>query len=152
MCIRDSFDTEQTDIHVPGRIPDFYYTKQSWSGTLEAISRCVAAYQNAIDEFDFAGLDNSFMKLKRHTQALHNKCVQYPRRRMVVHPIADYIWNRCCNVAMHMLIDDTLTSQELHHQLSQQEFDYALDLLEKCEGYLGTHRDQIIAELSHSRA
>ena len=150
-CSRSA--TEQTDTPAPGRIPDYYYRKKSWSDTLEAISLCVAAYQNAIAELEAAGLENIMNKMKRHTQALHEKCVQDPYlQEDIVDSIADYIWNRSCNVVVHMLIDDTLTSEELRHQLSEQEFDYALNLMEKCAGCLETYRDEIIAELINYRA
>ena len=63
----------------------------------------------------------------------------------------DYIWNRTCNVALRMLLDDILTSEERPKEFSQQEFNYALDLLEACAGCLRTSGDEILAELSHYR-
>ena len=60
-----------------------------------------------------------------------------------------------------MLLDDILTSEErptsrprpprVQEELSQQEFNYALDLLEACAGCLRTSGDEILAELSHYR-
>ena len=50
-----------------------------------------------------------------------------------------------------MLLDDILTSEERPKELSQQEFNYVIDLLEACAGCLRTSGDEILAELSHYR-
>ena len=85
--------TEQTDTSAREGFRDLFYKKHSWSGTIEAISRCVAAYHNAADELDAAGLENIMNKVKRHTQALHEKCVPNPYlQEDIVDPIADYIY------------------------------------------------------------
>ena len=149
-CSRSA--TEQTDTSVCGRIRDLYYNKHSWSGTIEAISRCVAAYQRAADALEISACESIMNKLKRHVQALLQKCVPNTYvRQIVMDIITDYIWNRSCNVALHMLLDDILTSEERPKELSQQEFNYALDLLEACAGCLRTSGDEILAELSHYR-
>ena len=62
-----------------------------------------------------------------------------------------YIWNRSCNMALHMLLDDILTSEERLTKQKQQELNYALDLLEACAGCLRISGDEILAELSHYR-
>ncbi len=48
-----------------------------------------------------------------------------------------------------MLLDDILTSEERTEELSQQEFNYVIDLLEACAGCLRTSGDEILAELSN---
>ena len=52
-------------------------------------------------------------------------------------------------MALHMLLDNILTTEERPKELSQQEFNYVLDLLEACAGCLRTVDDEILAELSH---
>lgn len=144
--------TEQTDTSVRGRIRDLYYNKHSWSGTTEAISRCVAAYQRAADALEISACEDIMNKLKRHVQALLQKCVPNAYvRQHVMDIIMDYIWNRSCNVALHMLLDDILTSEERLTKQKQQELNYALDLLEACAGCLRISGDEILAELSHYR-
>jgi hypothetical protein len=50
-----------------------------------------------------------------------------------------------------MLLDDILTAEERPTKLSQQELNYALDLIEACVGCLKTSGDEIVAELSDYR-
>jgi hypothetical protein len=91
-------------------------------------------------------------KLKRRIQALLQKCVPNAYlRQNAMDIITDYIWNQSCNMALHMLLDDILTSEERPRNLSQQEFNYVLDLLEACAGCLRTADDEILTELSHYR-
>ena len=141
--------TEQTDTSVCGRMRDLLYNQHSWSGTIEAISRCVAAYQRAADARENSACEDIMKKLKRHVQALLQKCVPNVYLRLnFMNIITDYIWNRSCIVAVHMLLDDILTSEERPTKLSQQEFNYALELIEACAGCLRTSGDEIVAELS----
>ena len=90
-------------------------------------------------------------KLKRRIQALLQKCVPNAYlRQNAMDIITDYIWNQSCNMALHMLLDDILTSEKCREeQLSQQEFNYVLDFLEVCARCLRTSGDEILAELSH---
>ena len=142
--------TEQMDTSVWGRIREFYFNKHSWSGTIEAISRCVGAYQRAADALEISACEDIMNKLKRRIQALLQKCVPNAYlRQNAMDIITDYIWNQSCNTALHMLLDDILTTEERPKELSQQEFNYVLDLLEACAGCLRTADDEILAELSH---
>jgi hypothetical protein len=144
--------TEQMDTSVWGRIREFYFNKHSWSGTIEAISRCVGAYQRAADALEISACEDIMNKLKRRIQALLQKCVPNAYlRQNAMDIITDYIWNQSCNTALHMLLDDILTSQARPRNLSQQEFNYVLDLLEACAGCLTTADDEILTELSHYR-
>ena len=148
--------TEQTDAPQRGRIRRLAYKKQSWSGTIEAISRSVAAYQRAAGAREISACEDIMNKLKRHVQALSQKCgPNVYIQRNVMDIITEYIWNPSCNVALHMLLDDILTSQErltsLTSRWSQQERNYALDLLEACAGCLRTSGDEILADLSPYR-
>ena len=87
------------------------------------------------EALDISACEDIMNKFKRHVQTLLQKCVQSPYiRPSVVDIITDYTWNRSCNVAMHMFLDDILTLQKRPTQLSQQEFDYAFDLLQVCMG------------------
>ena len=84
--------TQQSYISEGGRIRDLYYNKHSWSGTIEAISRCVAAYQRAADAHHISASQDIMNKLKRHVQALLQKCVPNAYlRENVLDIITDYI-------------------------------------------------------------
>ena len=85
--------TEQMDTSVWGRIREFYFNKHSWSGTIEAISRCVAAYQRAADARENSACEDIMKKLKRHVQALLQKCVPNVYLRLnLMNFNTDYIW------------------------------------------------------------
>jgi hypothetical protein len=112
----------------------------------------VAAYQRAADARENSACEEISKKLKRHLQALVQKCVPNVYIRLnLMNCITDYIWNRSCNVAVHMLLDDILTSEKCRKELSQQEFNYVFDLLEACAGCRRASGDEILAELSHYR-
>ena len=146
-CSRSA--TEQTNTSVHGRNRDLCYNKHSYSGTIEAISRCVAAYHRAADAFETSACDDIMNKLTRHVRALLEKCVPNAYlQEYVMDVITDYIWNRSCNVALHRVLDDILTS---HAFSSQQELSYVVDLLEACVVCVRTSGDEILAELSHYR-
>ena len=65
--------------------------------------------------------------------------------------IMNYIWNRSCHMALHMLLDNILTSGEPPKEPSEQESNYALDFLEACAGCLKTSGGEILPELNHYR-
>ena len=112
----------------------------------------MAAYQRAADALEISDCEDIMNKLKKRIQALLQKCVPNAYLRpKAIDSITNYIWNRSCNMALHMLLDDILTSEERHTKLSQQNLNYALDLLEACAGCLRTSGDEIVAELSHYR-
>ena len=127
-------------------------SSKSWSGTIEAISRCVAAYQKAANAYEISNGEDIMNKLKSYVQALLQKCVpNVYLRQHVASVITDYIWNRSCNVALHMLLDDIVTSGPCSRTFSQQDLNYTVDLLEHCAGYLKTSYHEILTELLHYR-
>ena len=127
-------------------------SSKSWSGTIEAISRCVAAYQKATNADEISNGEDIMNKLKSYVQALLQKCVpNVYLRQHVASVITDYIWNRSCNVALHMLLDDIVTSGKCSRTPSQQDLNYTVDLLGHCAGYLKTSYHEILTELLHYR-
>ena len=149
-CSRSA--TERTNTSACWRIRDEYYNKNSWSASIEEISRCVAAYQSAAHALENSACEDIMNKLNRHVHALLQKCAPNVYLRLYfMDVITDYIWNRSCNAALHMLLDDILSSEELHTKLSQQNLNYALDLLEACAGCLRTSGDEIVADLTQYR-
>ena len=127
-------------------------SSKSWSGTIEAISRCVAAYQKAANAYEISNGEDIMNKLKSYVQALLQKCApNVYLRQHVASVITDYIWNRSCNVALHMLLDDIVTSGICSRTPSQQDLNYTVDLLGHCAGYLKTSYHEILTELLHYR-
>ena len=128
-------------------------SRKSWSGTIEAISRCVAAYERAANAYEISNCEDIMSKLLRYVQSLLQKCVSNVYlRQHVTSIITDYIWNRCCNVALRMLLDDIVTSGKRSTTSSQQDLNYTVDLLEHCADYLKTYSDEILTELLHYRS
>ena len=150
------------------RIPDRHYQKKSWSGTIEAISRSVAVYHQAAENSEDSARLEILDRLRKHILALRGKCVENPRcQPRIIHLISDYIWNRSCNVAMHMLLDAILTSHIVtatEHSCnfaallqsigaSQPECECVFNILEACLDRLKTRGEEIIDELtSYHRA
>ena len=155
--------TEQTDTsayrsQTIGIAAD-YYKKRRESSTIEAISRCVSAYQRAADHL--CRCDESAVvlvqkqlkdirnKAKRHVQALLQKCVPNAYLRLhVMDVITIYIGNRSCNAALNILMDSSAFWTS-NYELSPQDLKYVLDLLEACAGCVRTSGDEIVAELNH---
>ena len=148
-CVRSA--TEQTE---------HSYKKHSWSGTIEAISRSVAAYQRAADATEHSACEDILKKLKNHVQALLQKCIpQAYLREYAMSIITDYIWNRTCNVALLMLLDNILEPSERRHGsfqealtargLSQRELNVSLDILKACIEHLRASSDQMLAHLCY---
>ena len=128
-------------------------SRKSWSGTIEAISRCVAAYERAANAYEISNCEDIMSKLLRYVQSLLQKCVSNVYlRQHVTSIITDYIWNRCCNVALRMLLDDIVTSGKRSTTSSQQDLNYTVDLLEHCADYLKTYSDEILTELLYYRS
>jgi len=50
-----------------------------------------------------------------------------------------------------MLLDDIVTDEECSTKLSQEELNYAIDLIGACAECLRTSGDEIVAELSDYR-
>ena len=123
------------------------HTSRSWSGTVEAISRSVAAYQRAAHATEQSACADIMHKLKSHVQALLQKC--FPGaylRDCALDIIIAYIWNRICNVAFLMLGDDICFGDI---SLSQSEINDALELIETCQHCLRNFCDEILTDLKH---
>ena len=148
--IRDHCSRSATKHTGTRAYPYKQHAPRSWSGTVEAISRSVAAYQRAAHATEQSACADIMNKLKRHAQALLQKCT--PRaylRECALDVVTDYIWNRTCNVAFLMLLDDILTHRWRPENLSQSEINDALGLEEACQHSLRTACDEILADLNH---
>ena len=148
--ISDHCDRSATEHTSTRAYPYNQRTQRSWSGTVEAISRSVAAYQRAAHATEQSACADIMNKLKHHAQALLQKCT--PRaylRECALDVVTDYIWNRTCNVAFLMLLDDILTHRWRPENLSQSEITDALGLVEACQHCLRTACDEILADLNH---
>jgi hypothetical protein len=130
------------------------HSRRSWSGTLEAISRCVAAYTRATENTDNIACEDIVKKLKAHIHVLLQKCAPHAHlREHAIDIITEYMWNRTCNVAFHRVLDDIITNQaSFRSELSQQEIGDALDLMSVCMSILKDASSKMVADLSVCRS
>ena len=123
---------------------------RSYSTTVEAISQSVAAYQKAAVAAKQSACADIMYTLKSHVQALLEKCVSGAYLRdCAMDVIIAYIWNRTCNMAFLMLLDDIRTHRWHPEDLSQPEINGALELIEACQHCLRTSSNKILTNLKH---
>ena len=145
--IRDHCNRSATEHTGTRAYPYNQHTPRSWSSTVEAISRSVAAYQRAAHATEQSACADIMHTLKSHVQALLQKC--FPGaylRDCALDIIIAYIWNRICNVAFLMLGDDICFGDI---SLSQSEINDALELIETCQHCLRNFCDEILTDLKH---
>ena len=134
--------------HTNTRPYPYMYT--SWSAIIERISESVAAYQRTPYATEPSGCANILYVLKTHVQTLLHKCIPGAYvRDCAMNVITEYIWNRTCNEAFLMLLDDIITEQWPREKLSQSEIYDAIELIETCLRCLTTDHDDILIELKH---
>ena len=80
--------------------------KKSWSGIVEAISRCVAAFQAATDATEHSQCQDIVTKLYTHATALTRKTETSPYIREIFGTLLyQYTENRTYNLAFKKLLD-----------------------------------------------
>ena len=81
--------------------------KKSWSGCIEAIARCVAAFQHATDATEHSHCDAIVAKLYSYATALAQKTSPYLRQHLLA-LLYEYIKNRTYDSAMKHLLNKSL--------------------------------------------
>ena len=145
-CYCTRFATEQADASGCGNVCDIPLKKQSWSGNINAISLSIAAYHRAVDASEHENIIN---KLKARVQELLRKCVPNAYlREPIIEGVMKHIWNRICNVALAFFLNAFVTSQEAR---SQEERNFAIDILQASLRCLRTSHHKILEELRYCR-
>ena len=137
--------TEQTDTSRCGDVCDTSLRKQSWSGNIEAISRCIAAYHRATKASDHKDIINA---LKSHVQGLLQKCdpnVYF--RATIIEVVLEYIWNRTCNMGLKLFLDELLKPRGWTAELSPEDRKYFVDIIEASQECLKTSDEEIRTRL-----
>ena len=148
--ISDHCDRSATEHTSTRAYPYNQRTQRSWSGTVEAISRSVAAYQRAAHATEQSACADIMRTLKSHVQALLKKCRPGAYLRdCALDIIMAYIWSRICNVAFLMLREDIYTNQWPPEKLSQSELNDCFELVETCQHCLKNLCDEILTDLKH---
>ena len=112
--------------------------QKSPSGYIEAISRCVAAFQRATDADQHLNCDNIKDKIKSYAEALSLKCHAH-MRSAVMKCIHDYIHNRTYNLALKFIVDGSLMAER--HRFwccmrDDRQRNDCLNIIERCQHHL----------------
>ena len=118
--IRDHCNRSATEHTGTRAYPYNQHTPRSWSSTVEAISRSVAAYQRAAHATEQSACADIMHTLKIHVQALLKKCLPGAYLRdCALDIIIAYIWSRICNVAFLMRLECMRTRRWSPEKVSQ---------------------------------
>ena len=82
--------------------------RRSWSGTVEAISRCVAAFQKATDATEHSQCQDIAAKLCHHATVLMQKTPMYIGNTDLLTLVYEFIENRTYNLAFCELLHQCL--------------------------------------------
>ena len=131
-------------------IPLSYAPSRSWSGSVEAIARCVAAFQNATDATEHSQCDEIIAKICSYTNGLAQKTSPYLREHLLK-LLYDYIENRTYDLALKNIIDESLmgtTEQNRRKNLwsctrVRRQRHECLDLLEICWKAMTSHGETL---------
>ena len=87
--------------------------RKSWSGTIEAISRCIAAFQKATDATEHSACEDTANKTRDYAIALAHKTPAYCPREDLLALLHQFMENRTYNLAFtHLLNQLFLTERD----------------------------------------
>lgn len=106
---------------------------RSWSGTVEAIARCVAAFQNATDATEPLQCNEITGKLCSYASALAQRTSPYLREHFLV-LLYEYIQNRTYDLALKNMVNRVFVDIEdgFWSGLSERQRSECLTLIEIC--------------------
>ena len=119
---------------------------RSWSGTVEAIARCVAAFQNATDATQHSQCNEIAAKLCSYATALAQKTSPYLRRTFLA-LVYEYIQNRTYDLALKNMVNRVFEDigDGFWSGLSERQRSECLTLLEICITAV-THHGQALRD------
>ena len=124
---------------------------KSWSATIEAISRCIAAFQKATDATEHSECQCIATKTCDYAIALTRKTPAYCGREDLLALVHQFIQNRTYNLAfIHLLDRACLCEHEderfwlLVRHSSKEE---CLQTIEVCMNAIMNHADQLLRQM-----
>ena len=122
--------------------------RRSWSGLVEAIARCVAAFQRATDATEHSQCTEIADKLGAHATDLAHRTSPYLREHLCT-LLYEYIQNRTYDLAvktMQKALNENEAKESMKRQLSE-----CLDLLEIFAKALSDHAKALRDEMATLR-
>ena len=129
-----------------------HYTQhKSWSGTIEAISRCIAAFQKATDNSEHKACEDTANKTCDYAIALAHKTPAYCPREELLVLLHQFMENRTYNLAFTHLLNQTFLSEHERDgpfwslaELHKQE---CLRIIDKCIDAIRNRADHLLCEM-----
>jgi hypothetical protein len=86
-------------------------SNKSWSGTIEAISRCIAAFQKATDATEHSACQDTAKKTCDYAIALAHKTSAYCPREELLALLHQFMENRTYNLAFTHLLNQVFVAE-----------------------------------------
>ena len=125
--------------------------RKSWSGTIEAISRCIAAFQKATDATEHSDCKEIANKTCDYAIALAHKTPAYCPREDLLALLYQFMENRTYNLAFTHLLNQVFLSEHerdgpfwILAELHKQE---CLRIIEKCIDAIRNRADHLLREM-----
>ena len=130
--------------------------RKSWSGTIEAISRCIAAFQKATDATEHSACEDTANKTRDYAIALAHKTPAYCPREDLLALLHQFMENRTYNLAFTHLLNQLFLSEHerdgpfwILAELHKQE---CLRIIDKCIDAIRNQADHLLREMAEYRA
>ena len=133
--------------------------RKSWSGTIEAISRCIAAFQKATDATEHSACEDTANKTCDYAIALAHKTPAYCPREDLLALLHQFMENRTYNLAFTHLLNQLFLSEHERDGpfwiLAELELDMkqeCLRIIDKCLHAIRNQADHLLCEMAEYRA
>ena len=130
--------------------------RKSWSGIIEAISRCIAAFQKATDAAEHIQCQDIATKTCDYAIALAHKTPAYCPREDLLALLYQFMENRTYNLAFTHLLNQVFLSEHerdgpfwILAELHKQE---CLRIIDKCIDAIRNEADHLLREMAEYRA
>ena len=136
---------------------------KSWSGTIEAISRCIAAFQKATDATEHSACEDTANKTCDYAIALAHKTPAYCPREDLLALLHQFMENRTYNLAFTHLLNQVFLSEHERDgsfwSLANMNTDgpfwmkqECLRIIDKCIDAIRNQADHLLREMAVYRA
>ena len=129
---------------------------KSWSATIEAMSRCIAAFQKATDATEHIQCQDIATKTCDYAIALAHKTPAYCPREDLLALLHQFMENRTYNLAFTHLLNQLFLSEHerdgpfwILAELHKQE---CLRIIDKCIDAIRNQADHLLCEMAEYRA
>ena len=135
---------------------------KSWVGTIEAISRCIAAFQQAADATEHSECSRIANKTCDYAIALAHKTPAYCGREDVLALVHEFMENRTYNLAFTHLLNQVFRGEHEREApfwslaggspASEAIMQECLQIIERCTDAIRNRADQLRREMDAYRA